>query len=66
MRHSVLATQEVVTQRVRANEVIRLEPLAPPALTSTLLQASSERLPNPAHQQSFTRLTQVDTVLITR
>ncbi|XP_037774572.1 uncharacterized protein LOC119571239 isoform X2 [Penaeus monodon] len=66
MRHSTLATQEVVTQRVRANEFICLEPLAPPALTSTLLQASSERLPDPAHHHSFTRLTQVDTVLITR
>ncbi|XP_069987418.1 cationic amino acid transporter 2 [Penaeus vannamei] len=66
MRHSALATQEVVTQRVRANEFICLEPLAPPALTSTLLQASSERLPDPAHHQSFTRLTPVDTVLITR
>lgn len=70
MSHSNLARQEVVTQRGPASEVIHLEPLTPPALTATFLQASPQLLHDPSHlgshHQHFTRLTQVDTVLITR
>ncbi|XP_071525423.1 uncharacterized protein [Panulirus ornatus] len=70
MSHSNLATQEVVTRRGPSSEVIHLEPLTPPSLTATFLQASPQLLHDPSHlgshQQHFTRLTQVDTVLITR
>ncbi|XP_042214356.1 cationic amino acid transporter 3-like [Homarus americanus] len=70
IRHSALATQEVMTQRGPASEVIHLEPLMPPSFTPTLLQASPQLrhdpLRLPSYHQHFTRLTQVDTVLITR
>ncbi|XP_069953886.1 probable cationic amino acid transporter isoform X3 [Cherax quadricarinatus] len=69
MRHSALATQEVINHRGPASEVICLEPLSPPAFTPTLLQASPQLLHHPSGMptlQTFTRLTQVDTVLITR
>ncbi|XP_045623849.1 cationic amino acid transporter 4 [Procambarus clarkii] len=66
VHHSALATLGVVTARGRSTEIICMEPLAPPALTPTLLQASPQLLHHPTHQQHFTRLTQVDTVLITR
>lgn len=66
--HSQLAGPAGVggVPRGPAGETIRLEPLTPPALTPTPLQALPRPSPLPRSTQPYSRLTQVDTVLITR
>ncbi|XP_076042312.1 uncharacterized protein LOC143026179 [Oratosquilla oratoria] len=76
--HSALALRQVALQPSLTSQVIFLEPLATPSVTSTLLQSPSPppgssssrgRPPSSSRlrpQQATHRLTQVDTVLITR
>ncbi|XP_068244374.1 probable cationic amino acid transporter isoform X1 [Palaemon carinicauda] len=66
LNHSVLGEREIVTRRSPVSEVINLEPLTPPTLSPTLLQTSPQLLQDSAINPHFTRVTQVDTVLITR
>ncbi|XP_063846109.1 probable cationic amino acid transporter isoform X1 [Scylla paramamosain] len=72
MRHSQLGSPGGVgvgVTRGPGGETIRLQPLTPPPLTPTPLQAPQRPsiLPHPHRpHQNYARLTQVDTVLISR